>query len=725
MAALLFGLVAAAYWRLILTGEFTWLDGHDMVNQQLPWYQMQASEWHAGHFPMWDPYLWAGQPLIGQFVPSAAFPLNWILYSLPLRDGWIQQVYLHWYLVLLHVIAAWGAYRLARELQCSRIAAVFAASVFALMGEVGGLEFPQMLGGAIWAPLILLFLLRVLRGRKTTASAVFGGFVLGFSWLSGHHQIPIYLSMAAACFWLYHLYAQRNSWRAALRDCSIFWLFVFEAGALQTLPAREFGLRSMRWVGMPDAVDWTTKVPYTVHSLYSLHPSALLGVVIPGMRVNGDLYLGLTGLLFAVLGVVLGWRRREVRVLFFTGVGGLLVALGGLSIFQGVLYALLPVMDKARSPSFAVVLFGVAAAALAGIGLDSALRYAPPAALRRASLLAAGFAMFLLLLRCVLLFRGPFEANFDGRPLITAIVGLLLAGGLTAFAAGALTRRAAAIGALVLLFVEIGMSAGYSFPSRYQKNRPGLLEGMAANADIVEFLRRQPEPFRIELEEKDIAFNFGDWHGIPQRAGYVAGISANIYGLESHSHGARRLLGVEYALRRAPDDFYQEEVFAGASGVKVYRNRTVYPRAFAVHRTELMPDRRLAPLWLNEPGRDWRTTAFLAVPAPPLETCSAQDSVQIITYQPNCVRLQAGMGCRGMVILSDTFFTGWQALVDGRPAPIYEAYTALRGVVVEAGTHIIEFRYRPRSVFIGAALSALSALAALGVWIASRRSSLS
>jgi uncharacterized membrane protein YfhO len=71
------------------------------------------------------------------------------------------------------------------------------------------------------------------------------------------------------------------------------------------------------------------------------------------------------------------------------------------------------------------------------------------------------------------------------------------------------------------------------------------------------------------------------------------------------------------------------------------------------------------------------------------------------------VVLEANLKCRGMVIDSDTFFPGWTATIDGKSAPLYEAYGFLRGVVVEAGAHRIEMRYRPQSVYWGGAFTAL------------------
>jgi uncharacterized membrane protein YfhO len=65
-----------------------------------------------------------------------------------------------------------------------------------------------------------------------------------------------------------------------------------------------------------------------------------------------------------------------------------------------------------------------------------------------------------------------------------------------------------------------------------------------------------------------------------------------------------------------------------------------------------------------------------------------------------------------MLILADTWYPGWVATVDGQPAPIYQPYGALRGVVVAAGPHHIEFRYRPATAWLGASCSMLGILGA-------------
>jgi len=201
--ALLFVIIVGFYWRLTLTRQYTWLDNPDGVYQVLPWFQFQAAALHQGQLPLWDPYEWGGQPLVGQVQPGAAYPVNWILFSLPLRKGFIRHGFLQWYFVIIHFMAALFCYLLCRDLERSRAASLLAGAAFGLAGWMGTIDWPQMLNSALWTPLIFLFLLRVMRGRRTIASAALAGTFLGVAYLAGHHQIPIFVSLAVAGFWIY------------------------------------------------------------------------------------------------------------------------------------------------------------------------------------------------------------------------------------------------------------------------------------------------------------------------------------------------------------------------------------------------------------------------------------------------------------------------------------------------------------------------------------------
>jgi uncharacterized membrane protein YfhO len=103
---------------------------------------------------------------------------------------------------------------------------------------------------------------------------------------------------------------------------------------------------------------------------------------------------------------------------------------------------------------------------------------------------------------------------------------------------------------------------------------------------------------------------------------------------------------------------------------------------------------------------------------PQLQSCSGDEQARISRRTANSVIIDARLACTGMLVLADTWYPGWIATVDGGAVPIYQAYSALRGVVVQQGQHRVEFHYRPASALIGALMSAsgIRGACALAVW---------
>jgi uncharacterized membrane protein YfhO len=84
------------------------------------------------------------------------------------------------------------------------------------------------------------------------------------------------------------------------------------------------------------------------------------------------------------------------------------------------------------------------------------------------------------------------------------------------------------------------------------------------------------------------------------------------------------------------------------------------------------------------------------------------------------VSVNAQMKCRGMVIVNDVNFPGWTVSVDGKDAALLEPFGTFRGVVVDAGSHRLDFRYRPQSVYLGLGLSVMGLF--IAGWLAKSRS---
>ncbi len=189
--ALLLALVAA-YWKLALPGpRYVWFDHYDMCQLELPRLNFIARTIHQGHFPLWDPHIWAGLPVLGAGQPGAAYPLNLLFAALPLSGGIIPVATLNWLFLTMHFAAAWFFYLLCRDQELSRIASVVGAISFSCGGYFGGEPWLDIGNGICWTPVIFLFAMRLWRDRAAFPSAVLLGVAVGFSWLSGHHEIPM------------------------------------------------------------------------------------------------------------------------------------------------------------------------------------------------------------------------------------------------------------------------------------------------------------------------------------------------------------------------------------------------------------------------------------------------------------------------------------------------------------------------------------------------------
>ena len=75
---------------------------------------------------------------------------------------------------------------------------------------------------------------------------------------------------------------------------------------------------------------------------------------------------------------------------------------------------------------------------------------------------------------------------------------------------------------------------------------------------------------------------------------------------------------------------------------------------------------------------------------------------EVIRYTPDRVVIDADSRDGGFLVLTDQYYPGWRASVDGKPAPIYRTDYLFRGVRLPPGRHRVAFEYRPRNVGYGA-----------------------
>lgn len=717
---LLFSLAIAFYWKLTLTDQFVWFDHPDMCYIEIPRLQFQAKEIQNRRFPLWDPYIWAGQPLIGQTQPGPLFPLNLLFYLVPRRGGYIQFAALNWYFVVIHFLAAWCAFALCRDWGRSTGASLVAGCLYGFGGFLGTVAWLDVMNGAIFTPLAFLYLFRAARGTRPWWNASLAGFWVGIAWLSGHHEIPLLVTAVFAVTWIYFALRERKLAPVALVSVLVMLLI----GAAQGIPTYEFGKLSMRWVGEDQPVGWNDKVPYTVVAIYSLPFRGLLSFVLPAQDRPADCsaYQGLAGVVLATLGLIAFWKDHRSRWAAAVGAAAVLYALGAFTPLQGALHSLVPGLDKARIPIRAVHLVNFSLAVLAAYGVDALLEGAAERWARRIQWLACAIAA--VIFGAALFWAVMPNQQLKESTLITGLAAAALAGTLAMWRNGGIARRSLVLTLAGISLFELYGESTATFANRYDKTRNKFIASLKENHDVADYLRIQSNaavaaggnPVRASVADADIPTNFGDWHAVETINGYVAGVPKNLLRVELHTRRTQQLFGVTHSVARKPDWPDQQQVYEGASGVKVWRNPDPMPRVWTVQQTIRVQNDGELRQRLQDPALDFNRAAVVMGDVPALESC-ADGSAQLIRRSTDRALVKARLNCRGMLILSDPYYPGWKAKVDGAPAPIHEVYGALRGVVLEAGEHTVEFRFRPMSVYLGA----FCAIVGLGILLVSAR----
>ena len=604
LPVLLLALACGSYWRLTLTRQFSWVGHPEVAAHVLPRLDLQARILHAHRLPLWNRYLDGGRPLAGEWESGTASPWNWILFAMPLRDGHIRLEALHAYWVLLHWLAACLGYAFCRQLGAGRYGAVFAGAAFGFSGWFGSQSSPAWVSGALMLPAILLCWVHVWR-KPGAAPAACMGLAVGLAWLSTDFETAAVATVLAAGLWIYGSAAGPVGSAARM---AISAAIAFLAGALQILAAAE-------WPALPTVLDW--------HSLP--------GLILPGWSGS---FLGITLIVFAAAGAAAMWKRAAVRWLTLAAaIGHVLPLHAGMAVAQ------------------------LSLCALAGLALEPWIE-PPVSRIARRVLMLAGMGGFLFYTVAAVL-----RLEWDSRPLLSALVALLLAALLYTRECAGISTRAAATITIALALFEAGMVSGPATPEIGRDDSHLTL--MRKQADLARYLHQQPGWFRVATDPAAVPYHFGEWYGIEQVTGAAP---------------ARAPLGVEYLLARQPARAGMQNMFAGETGVKVFAEGSAGPPWRTLHNT----------------------------------TCEGADEVHLEERDNVSLVLVADMRCAGMLVAGDRDAPGWRAWVDRHRANI-AAVDGVRAVRLEPGRHRIEFRYRPVRVYAGAALS-LAGLALAG-WL--------
>ncbi len=181
------------------------------------------------------------------------------------------------------------------------------------------------------------------------------------------------------------------------------------------------------------------------------------------------------------------------------------------------------------------------------------------------------------------------------------------------------------------------------------------------------------------------------------------------------------VLGVKYFIMPSSSNLKRKDI--GASDfrlvydqeVKIYENLKVLPRTFVVHDIERANNYEEAQTLASHQKFDFRKQAVVEERIPNAESIThhSDSHSEIVHYGARQVELQVQTSRPGLAILTDVYYPGWRAEVNGQPANIYRVNGLLRGVWLPEGEHQVVFSYWPASFQIGFTLAGISSLICL------------
>jgi hypothetical protein len=154
------------------------------------------------------------------------------------------------------------------------------------------------------------------------------------------------------------------------------------------------------------------------------------------------------------------------------------------------------------------------------------------------------------------------------------------------------------------------------------------------------------------------------------------------------------------------------------SGAPLFEDPSALPRAWVVTRIEVQPDRARRLERFRSPDWDPATLALIEAPlsaAPPPGPASA---ARVLEHAPGRYRIEAAGP--GLLVLSEAWFPGWTAAVDGADAPVRRANHFIQAVEIPPGRHEVVFAYRSTQLGRGLLLAAVGVALGIGLWVRAR-----
>ena len=742
----------------------------DQIRIYYPYMRLTQESYRSGQLPLWNPYNFTGNPHMAEWQSGALYPLHILLPFLPLPVYWTI------YQMVGIFLAGLFTYGYLRNIQLARVPSLLGGITYGLCSFMftWNAEVVTTPHSILWLPAMLWAIDRLLVYRQWRYwGALTGSGVLSI--LSGYWQTTFYALITAGLYILIRFFifppesAPKHSYKTLLVALIAFPLM---AGltAYHLLPTAELFSRSSR-----ADINWSPEI-LTIHKGYLLKPYWLITLIAPDFfghpttrnqfsESNGSYYewaifTGTIAILILPF-ITLCTKRSHLKIFYLFLVWGLIAGSFSFDLphSRWVFDAHIPVLSTGIAnrvlyiPAFSLAI-------MASIALN-AWQEASDKSRRTLSFITAGtWLLFLLGLWIFLIKIAPylkynelrFPQNWFKVSLRNSILPTLVILFTIVVVVSASLRKKWVYWASLLIVIGAVAQNLYQFhkftpfteprfvyPTHptltFLQNDAGINRFMGYNGVFLQY--NYATQFKIYTIEGYDSLNDSrrtHLYAAAQRAGDLSQPihrSADVV-LDSNLANPDilrilQLTGTKYFVDHPtyPDvldkaskptlPIGKQKLVFNSGDWNIYEYTDALPRAFLAGNYIVESNDQSAVKKLFDPSVDIRQTVILSQEPQLKPEPDPTATIDVISYTPNKIKFKVKANKNQLLFLSDTYYPGWQAKIDGQKSPVIAADFAFRAIAIPKGEHSVEMYYLPESFTTGLKIAALTFFAMLAI----------
>lgn len=695
----------------------------DPVRQQYPWRELVISAEKKLQIPLWNPYSFAGTPLLANFQSSSFYPLNILFFLLPFNIFWSLLIFLQPLLGMIFL------YFYLDNLKLNKLASMLGVISFSFSGFfVAWMEWGTIIHVGLWLPLILLAIDKIFLNKPSNSKLkvqnclwpIIFIFSLISAFFAGHLQAFFYLFIFC---WIYFMarWIQYGKIFNILFTFLIFNILFLILTSVQWYPTLQFLQLSARdldqanWNQNPGwFIPWQHLIQFIAPDFFG-NPTTLnyWGIWNYGEFAG---YIGIAPLILVIFAL---FFRHDKKTLFFGC--AFFVAL----IFSlGTIVAKLPYFMKVpfiatAQPTRLLFVADFSLAILSAFGLDYFIRSEKKKIIRPLIFIV----VILLGVWIFVIFGNGITKIVSAENILVAKRNLVFPTSMfivSAFLLLSLTyvSKLRKNFTLIIYIIIVAVTVFDLFRFGWKFTPFTKKEYLFPPAKTIVFLQKNlGESRMMTTDSRILPPNFSAIYKLQSVDGYDP-LYLLRYGemivaserkkpdinppfgfnriVTPHNYDSKiiDLLGVKYVLSLSDLDLPKLEKVFQEGETRVYENKNVLPRAFFVSKVEhVNSNKETIKLMFNDSFIS-NDTAIVeitqgGVSMPPLRWKIGE--AEISHYSENKIVINTKNTGDGFLVLTDSFYPTWHAKIDGIKTKIYRTDYNFRGIIVPAGEHKIEF----------------------------------